>query len=559
MRVSDSHRNGGASFEALNRSHDLRGPAESVLLEVSSRISERIATATDVAVSGTTPRAYIVGGWCRDKVLGARSLDIDMEVFGLDQRNLVHALKSLGYQVVEPKEMGTTPVKVILGESGFIDITIPMREVAPSERAVGYVTDPSLSLTQAGERRDFTINSIYFDPVTQSYVDPFGGIEDLARSSLKLVPGRTTATVNPGMPLRACRLAAQLGLTMEPHTLEVIQDAVAHGVLEKATPQLLTKEFEKMLLCSHTPSAAIRLADSLGILAKIVPQLSALKDVRQSKQHHPEGSVFEHTMMVVDAAAKLSLHLAPQERLKVMWAALLHDVGKLTTTAFSMKDGVEKISAHGHEKESARIAFSELRKFSYCHQTRSQISKLAAYHMKPLEMLGRWGESPSSDSFDNSVRQLIRGLHPCSLDSFLTLCRADQAGRLRSSHSSTTEPILDRIEVVARDRDYIANPTARLLYGTQLKELGFDEERVSYRQLIEEVELLRDQGRLRTEDDAKRHLLVRHALPAELVSSLGNEKKHFFLQFKAAISQGYVASVQDAIGFTANYSTLRNS
>jgi len=289
------------------------------------------------------------------------------------------------------------------------------------------------------------------------------------------------------------------------------------------------------------------------VLRALFPEISQLKGVRQDPRYHPEGSAFEHTMMVVEGASRLSRHLERRERLKVMLAALFHDVGKLTTTAVTVRNGIEHISAHGHELESVRIADQSLRILEVSAQSRKHILSLIRYHMVPLEMSSNTALSEGGTSFDNRVRMLVRDVHPASFDSFVTLCRADQAGRLPAERFEERCKIIDAIERSARANGFIERPTARLLSGNTLESMGLSDSDDLYGHVIEEVERLRDREKIKTEQDAQRFVLLKYALPAELVEASGigtpEQKRDFFIQYKKMVASGALSTVHEARRF----------
>src|SRR5262245_46016134 len=127
-------------------------------------------------------RALIVGGWVRDRLLGRESKDLDLEVFRLPIDRVRAIVESMGR--VE-----------LVGESfqvfklGDIDVSLPRREskTGPGHRSFDVAADPFLSAEEAARRRDFTINAIAWDPLTDEYLDPFDGRADLADRRLRVV------------------------------------------------------------------------------------------------------------------------------------------------------------------------------------------------------------------------------------------------------------------------------------------------------------------------------------------------------------------------------------
>ena len=158
-------------------------------------------------------RALVVGGWVRDRLLDASDAgdakDVDMEVFGIPAADLPSLLAPFGN--VEPIGQSFPVYKI-----GTIDIGLPRREskAGRGHKAFAVEGDPSMSIEEAARRRDFTINAIAWDPLTDEYLDPFGGREDLQRRLLKAVDPQTFGDDSLRV-LRAVQFAARFELTLD--------------------------------------------------------------------------------------------------------------------------------------------------------------------------------------------------------------------------------------------------------------------------------------------------------------------------------------------------------
>jgi tRNA nucleotidyltransferase (CCA-adding enzyme) len=517
------------------------------LLAVASLIADKART------SGG--RAYIVGGWCRDRLLGHASSDIDMEWFGASHDQVAACLAGLDYQVIIPSQPGMVPFKVILGSEGFIDITLPMCPEATASGEEKLVLNPSLPIEKAALRRDFTCNAIYHDLLDQSWQDPFGGIADTQSGLLRLVPGLDGQSMNETIPLRACRLAAQLGFRLDNATELAIRQTVARGCLGQLDPVLKTKEMTKLLTGCEKPSMGIRLADELGVLQALFPEIAALKEVPQNPVHHPEGSAYEHTLLVVDAAAELACELDREDAVKLMLAALFHDVGKLTTTKVRQEPDGLKISSHGHEVESVAIARRYFQGLDFSHRTRMQVNKLVVNHMKPMELAKRSKDNQAV--FDNLVRQLVRAVYPADFSVFLRLCRADQRGRANHDIEAREMALLGPIEDSIRRNGFLERPNHRLMSGKSLRDLGFQEDSFDFGTMITAVEAQRDKGAIRTTDDASRYLLIhfgmsRSGIPETLLDTPA-KKTVFYKALRGEILEGKIKTYGEIQDWAASW------
>src|SRR5947209_17282155 len=173
------------------------------------------ATAIALAVRDAGGRALIVGGWVRDRLMGRDSPDIDIEVFRLPSDRLRQVLESFG----RVEAVGESFQVYTLGD---IDVSLPRRDSKAGRGHRGFVVvgDPDMPIDEAARRRDFTINAISFDPLTEEYFDPFNGRDDLDRRRLRVVDARTFGDDSLRV-LRAMQFAARFELTPDDETREI--------------------------------------------------------------------------------------------------------------------------------------------------------------------------------------------------------------------------------------------------------------------------------------------------------------------------------------------------
>ena len=247
-----------------------------------------------LAIREAGGRALCVGGFVRDRVLGQGSEDLDLEVFGIPEDHLRALLTTLGR--VEPVGQAFPVYKL-----GQIDVSLPRRESKSGRGHKGFIVegDPSMSFDEAARRRDFTINAIGWDPLTDEYLDPFGGRADLEKRLLRVVD-RVTFGDDSLRVLRALQFAARFELTVDPDTADICR-AIP---LDDLPAERIWGEFEKLLLKAHRPSIGFALARELGVIERILPEMVPLYDCPQDAEWHPEGDVWTHTLMVIDEARK---------------------------------------------------------------------------------------------------------------------------------------------------------------------------------------------------------------------------------------------------------------
>jgi len=283
-------------------------------------------------------KTYLVGGAVRDRLLGLNHGDRDYVVVGETQASMEAAgFKAVGRdfpvflhpQTGEEYALARTERKSGRGYRGFV-----------------VDADPSVTLEEDLQRRDFTINAIAQDIHADeggALIDPFGGTRDLEARVLRHVS--PAFAEDPLRVLRAARFMARfagLGFHVAPETMQLMREMVASGELAELTPERVWQELRRAM-ASATPSAFLRTLHDCGALAVVLPEVEALYGVPQRAEHHPEVDTGIHIELVCDMAARL----APGDDL-IGFAALTHDLGKALTPAYVLPRHI------GHE--SAGIA-----------------------------------------------------------------------------------------------------------------------------------------------------------------------------------------------------------
>ncbi len=378
-------------------------------------------------------RAFYTGGYARDLLLSGHadvSPDIDIEVFHLEQEQLAAVLSLFG--VV--KTVGKIyPVFKIKGHPEW-DFTLSRQD----------------NYAAAAARRDFTIDAIMIDIISGEISDYTGGRQDLAAKVIR----HTTPEVLADDPLRAYRaasLAGRLGFTIHPETLQLMRKAD----LSKVPPERIAAELKKLLLLSAKPSIGLRYLEETGLLKQLHPDLYNLIGCEQEPKNHPEGDVWEHTLQVVDQAAKLKVKSG--NPLALMWAALLHDIGKPAVT--KRREG--KITAYGHDTEGAKMASAFLHNLRCSNELTHSVMVLTREHMHPV-LLYKQKEQIT----DKAIRKLADRV---DISELLLLSEADFKGRsMERDYSPIRNWLLGRIMALGLEPGKRIEP---LVKGRDLQEL----------------------------------------------------------------------------------------
>ncbi len=219
------------------------------------------------------------------------------------------------------------------------------------------------------DRRDFTINAMFLDPITDSVHDFHGGRADLAARVIRFVGKPVQRITDDHLRLlRAVRFAVCLEFELAAETASAIRE---HAVLASdLSPERIREELSRMFIESPHPDAALSLLDETGLLDIVLPEVAALKGQEQPPAFHPEGDVFEHTRKL--------LQLMQADRSEdLVFAALLHDVGK-PETAFQAPD---RIRFHRHADAGADIAKAIMQRLRFPARTVDKVVTCVANHM----------------------------------------------------------------------------------------------------------------------------------------------------------------------------------
>ena len=392
------------------------------------------------AVRDAGGRALVVGGWVRDHLLGTGSKDVDIEVSGLDVERLESVLADFGNVHAVGRAFGVFRVGGI-----DVDFSLPRRDSkrGPGHRGFDVTPDPSLDFAQAARRRDLTVNSIGIDPLTGEVLDPHGGRRDLERRVLRA----TDPERFPEDPLRGLRVA-QLAARLEMAPDEELVALCRALDLGELSGERVFDEFAKLLLRAAKPSIGFRILEDTDQL-RFFPELDALRGVPQDPEWHPEGDVWVHTLMVLDAAASLrsggtapgaqepdrsthapaaappaaegtSLPGGGREDLALMLGALCHDLGKPATT--QRVDG--RIRSYRHDVAGVAPTRALLGRMRVPGALVDRVAALVEHHLAPALFVRN---AATAKGYRRLARKLERA--GVGIELLVRVARADHLGR----------------------------------------------------------------------------------------------------------------------------------
>ena len=355
-------------------------------------------------------KVYLVGGAVRDGLLGLPVYDRDWVVVGSSADEML----ALGYQQVGKD------FPVFLHPTTKEEYALARTE---RKQGVGYhgfsiSFEPSVSLEDDLIRRDLTINAIAQD-ADGCLIDPYGGVADLQEKVLRHVS--PAFSEDPLRVLRVARFAARFatqGFHVSTETLTLMAEITSSGELKNLTPERVWQEMVKALK-TDKPSVFFEVLRQVGAIEVLFPSLHNLIGVEQPLKHHPEGDVWNHSMMVLDASTQFS------ESIDVRLSALVHDFGKGLTPPELYP------SHHGHEQAGLPLVTA----FCLAYRLPNDVKKLAE---KVTEFHGVIRQGLTADNMPHlKASTYLKVIASCLglkdilfFDKLLMVCESDAKGRL---------------------------------------------------------------------------------------------------------------------------------
>ena len=400
-------------------------------------------------------KTFIVGGFVRDFVLGMPSKDIDAEVFGISKNTLISVLQPFGKVDCVGSSFGV--IKLTTKENDF-DFSLPRKESKQGQGHKGFIveTDSSLTPKEAASRRDFTFNALMVDIETEQILDFFGGIKDLTNGIL-----RATSIHFKDDPLRVLRgfqFVARFGLhVQEIRTLGMCSNlSLEFTTLPK---ERLWIEWEKWAIKGKQLSLGLQFLADTG-WHFCFKELFRTEFIQQDAEWHPEGFLWEHQKQAVDLAVEFSEreNLTHDERLVLVFAALCHDFGKVTTTELCEDD---HIRSKAHDKEGIELARTFLESIDAPKWLIESVCVLVREHMFNIHC-----KKPTA----RSIRRLARRIKPSNIKMLALLMEIDASARFPSPRCKPV--FIERMIEIAKQNGCEQDKVQNILMGRHLIDLG---------------------------------------------------------------------------------------
>jgi len=397
-------------------------------------------------------RPLLVGGFVRDLLLTGEPPrgDLDVEVQGLSAPETERIIREAGGRV----QGRSFAVFALAG----VEFALPRRErpTGPGHRDFLVEADPHMPYAEAAARRDLTMNAMALDPWEGRLLDPWGGRIDLAAGILRHTSPRFAE--DPLRVLRVMQFAGRFGFAPAPGLIALCRTMS----LANLPRERLWEEWKKLLLQGTRPSLGLRFLRRCGALS-FFPELQALADTPQDPEWHPEGTVWDHTLLCLDAAAGLRRGEREPDLL-LMLGTLCHDFGKPATTY--RDEERNRIVSPRHEPEGEAPTRTFLARISGESRLVEQVVPLVRRHLAPNELYKAHRRGADVRS---AIRRLALRTDPLLLEK---VARADHLGRHTPDARAGDFPAGEFFLARVRELELERSRPAPLVLGRHLLPLG---------------------------------------------------------------------------------------
>jgi poly(A) polymerase len=306
--------------------------------------------------------AYFAGGCVRDQLLDIEAKDFDIATSATPEQ-----VQQLFPRVTDLTGKSFGVVRVIVDEEFYEVATF--RQDGPYKDGRHPESVRFATAEEDAQRRDFTINGLFYDPVAEKLIDYVGGEADLRAKIIRAIGNPADRFAEDQLRLlRAIRFATRLMFKIEPKTWEAI--CAGASSIRTISAERIRDEVNRIFI-ARKPELGLDLLDQSGLLKEILPDIAAMHGVEQPPQYHPEGDVYQHV--------RLMLTKIEQPNLELALGVLLHDVGKKPT---SKVDENERIRFNEHESVGAEMTEHIMTDLRYDNKTIQTVRELVQHHMQ---------------------------------------------------------------------------------------------------------------------------------------------------------------------------------
>jgi len=413
-------------------------------------------------------KSLIVGGSVRDAILGIEPKDIDIEVYGISYEKLKEVLQIYGSVNLVGKAFGVIKFNPVNVDNGTdYDFSIPRKEnkVGVKHQDFEITFDENMTIEQAAARRDFTFNSIAYDPLTFEVYDYYGGLYDIDNKIMRHTSDKFSEDVL--RILRGMQFQARFGFELHPDTAAIMREMVRSGEIEKLPKERVFEEWMKWAEKGTKHDLIFNFLRESSLI-NCYRELEALKETIQDHIYHPEGDVEIHTSLCLAHMDKVieRENIVGKEKVILVMSILLHDIAKPYVTEEKFKRGRMVITSEGHEELGGDMCLVILPELGFHEELVTPISRLVENHLAGVNIASIKKES----SRHKSVKKLSRKLFPATIKQLLYVMESDTNGRGGSEHvvpigAKELLEVAEEIHVVEKQYEY-------MLMGRHLIEAG---------------------------------------------------------------------------------------
>lgn len=379
---------------------------EKIQFKIERKLTDDESAAFSVVKKSQTAgfETYWAGGVVRDLLLGVQTHDIDIATAAKPDE--IKKIFPNSYD--RGKSFGVVAVKV--GEMEF--------EVATFREDIGGLDHrhpEKVKFTSAehdAKRRDFTINGLFYNPITEEIIDYVEGLTDIRRKQIRFV-GEPNKRLDEDYlrMLRAVRFASRFDFAIATSSKEAIYKTAAN--IKEISIERIREELSKILLNENRAKVVEELIE-LGLAKQILPEILKLKNVPQPKEFHGEGDVLNHTLLALT-------NIGETRDEELVWAVLLHDIAKPETIGFRAEKNKTSITFFDHDVQSANKAEEILTRFKFSHHFIDNVTWAIRQHMRIVHAFTGMSERKQKKLFVNNNIQLLLDLTQADLSASLRL------------------------------------------------------------------------------------------------------------------------------------------
>lgn len=311
-------------------------------------------------------RTFYVGGYVRDKLLSIENKDIDIEIHGISEEQLLAILRQVGKPLSFGKSFG------VYSLAGYnIDIALPRSEKVIGKKHTDFKIDidPFIGYKKTAQRRDITINALMQDVLTDEILDYFDGLSDLKNKIIRQVD-KDTFIEDPLRVLRVAQFASRFNFSVALETIELCKTID----LTYLSRERVEEELRKCLSKGIKPSIFFDTLNNMNQLDYWFKEIKQLIGLKQDPIYHPEGDVYIHTMQVLDRASAYK-----NKTFEFMLLCLTHDFGKIICS----QEINGRIHAYGHEEKGMPIIMEFINRITNRKDVIAYIKNMVPLHMLP--------------------------------------------------------------------------------------------------------------------------------------------------------------------------------